>query len=94
MKDATARIKINKLLENAGWRFFADANGPANVQLEPNVKLGWNGPLARFVIKRIVGPQRLTGIMNELLHPPLLRANGARPSQPGASPQVSNPEVL
>jgi len=40
MKEATARIKINKLLENAGWRFFADANGPANIQLEPNVKLG------------------------------------------------------
>ncbi len=39
MKEATARIKINKLLENAGWRFFADANGPANIQLEPNVKL-------------------------------------------------------
>ena len=25
MKEAAARIKINKLLENAGWRFFADA---------------------------------------------------------------------
>ena len=24
MKEATARIKINKLLETAGWRFFAD----------------------------------------------------------------------
>lgn len=23
MKEATARIKINKLLEAAGWRFFA-----------------------------------------------------------------------
>jgi type I restriction enzyme R subunit len=39
MKEATARIKINKLLENAGWRFFADSHGPANIQLEPNVKL-------------------------------------------------------
>ncbi len=39
MKEATARIKINKLLENAGWRFFADSNGPSNIQLEPNVKL-------------------------------------------------------
>jgi type I restriction enzyme R subunit len=37
MKEAAARIKINKLLENAGWRFFADANGPANIQLEPSV---------------------------------------------------------
>lgn len=39
MKEATARIKINKLLEAAGWRFFADSTGPANVQLEPSVKL-------------------------------------------------------
>lgn len=39
MKEATARIKINKLLETAGWRFFADEKGPANIQLEPSVKL-------------------------------------------------------
>jgi type I restriction enzyme R subunit len=39
MREAAARIKINKLLEAAGWRFFADDQGPANVQLEPNVKL-------------------------------------------------------
>lgn len=38
-KEATARIKINKLLEEAGWRFFADGNGPANIQLELHVKL-------------------------------------------------------
>ncbi|MDX6767541.1 MAG: DEAD/DEAH box helicase family protein [Candidatus Methylacidiphilales bacterium] len=37
--EAAARIKINKLLEAAGWRFFADANGPANIQLEPSVTL-------------------------------------------------------
>lgn len=39
MKEATSRIKINKLLEDAGWRFFADANGPATIRLEPNVTL-------------------------------------------------------
>ena len=39
MKEATARIKINKLLEAAGWRFFADATGPANIQLEPSIAL-------------------------------------------------------
>lgn len=38
-QEAAARIKINKLLEAAGWRFFDDANGPANVRLEANVKL-------------------------------------------------------
>jgi hypothetical protein len=25
-KEATARIKINKLLDGAGWRFFADGD--------------------------------------------------------------------
>jgi len=29
-KEATARIKINKLLETAGWRFFAEGSAPAN----------------------------------------------------------------
>ena len=38
-KEAKARIKINKLLEAAGWRFFDDENGPANIQLEANEKL-------------------------------------------------------
>jgi len=38
-KEATARIKINKLLEAAGWRFFPDGNGPANIRLEPTVAI-------------------------------------------------------
>lgn len=38
-KEASARIKINHLLKEAGWRFFDDENGPANIQLEPNVKM-------------------------------------------------------
>lgn len=38
-KEAKARIKINELLKDAGWRFFDDKNGPANIQLEPNVTL-------------------------------------------------------
>lgn len=38
-KEAKARIKINKLLEEAGWRFFDDKNGKANILLENNVKL-------------------------------------------------------
>ena len=39
MKEATARIKINKLLEAAGWRFFPDGNAPANIRLEPSVTI-------------------------------------------------------
>lgn len=38
-KETQARIKINKLLETAGWRFFDDERGKANIALEPNVKL-------------------------------------------------------
>lgn len=36
-KEATARIKINKLLEAAGWRFFPEGGQPANIRLEPSV---------------------------------------------------------
>jgi type I restriction enzyme, R subunit len=38
-KEATARIKINRLLDASGWRFFADGKSPANIQLEPSVTL-------------------------------------------------------
>lgn len=38
-KEARARIKINKLLEESGWRFFDENGMQANVVLEPNVKL-------------------------------------------------------
>lgn len=40
--EAHARIKINKLLEKAGWRFFDDENGPANILLENHVKISQN----------------------------------------------------
>jgi type I restriction enzyme R subunit len=38
-KEATARIKINKLLEAAGWRFFPEGGAPANIRLEPTVAI-------------------------------------------------------
>lgn len=37
-KEASARIKINKLLEESGWRFEDDKNGKANIRLEASVK--------------------------------------------------------
>jgi len=37
--EAKARIKINKLLEKAGWRFFDDDQGPANIFLEIDTKI-------------------------------------------------------
>ena len=38
-KEATARIKINKLLEAAGWRFFTEGKSPANIRLEPSITI-------------------------------------------------------
>lgn len=38
-KEATARIKINKLLEAAGWRFLPEGEKAANICLEPGVKI-------------------------------------------------------
>ncbi len=38
-KEATARIKINRLLEAAGWRFFPEGTAPANIRLEPSVAI-------------------------------------------------------
>jgi type I restriction enzyme R subunit len=38
-KEASARIKINKLLELAGWRFFADGTNLANIRLEPTITI-------------------------------------------------------
>jgi len=41
-KEAKARIKINKLLEDTGWRFFDDERGKANIILENNTKITKN----------------------------------------------------
>ena len=39
MNEATARIKINKQLERAGWRFFPEGDQPANIRLELSAPL-------------------------------------------------------
>ena len=39
MKEATARIKINKLLEAPGGRFFQDGSAPANIRVELSVTI-------------------------------------------------------
>jgi type I restriction enzyme R subunit len=38
-KEAKARVRINKLLEEAGWKFFDTAEGKANIYLETNLKI-------------------------------------------------------
>ena len=37
--EAHARIKINQLLEEAGWRFFDNEEGKANILLENHIKI-------------------------------------------------------
>ena len=37
--EATARIKINRLLDAAGWRFFAEGDKPVNICLERSVTI-------------------------------------------------------
>lgn len=51
-KEASARIRINKLLEEAGWRFFPDGDKPANIQLESTVvKIGDVVPLLKILVR-------------------------------------------
>lgn len=38
-KEAKARIKINKLLEEAGWRFFDTDKAKATIKLESSIKM-------------------------------------------------------
>ena len=38
-KEAKARLKINQILQEAGWRFFDDNNGSRNIEVEGNVNL-------------------------------------------------------
>ena len=39
MNEASARIKINRLLEKAGWHFLPKKGQPANIQLESRVDI-------------------------------------------------------
>lgn len=38
-KEAKARLKINQLLQEAGWKFFDDKTGSRNIEVEGNVNL-------------------------------------------------------
>jgi len=38
-KEAKARIKINTLLENSGWRLFDEIGWSENIQVETNIKV-------------------------------------------------------
>ena len=42
MNEATARIRINSLLEKSGWRFFPEGDLPSNIRLEQQVAITRN----------------------------------------------------
>jgi hypothetical protein len=65
MKEAAARIKINQLLEAAGWRFFADERGPANIQLEVGANLSAHALDA--LVEEIEAEQALVAANRELI---------------------------
>jgi len=60
-KEATARIKINRLLEAAGWRFFQEGTAPANIRLEPNVTFS---PDMKWIVFRsnMLGPTHVFAV--------------------------------
>lgn len=81
--EAHARIKINHLLEQAGWRFFDNEQGPANILLENHVKItqkafdAWgndfektkNGSLDFLLIDSSSKPLCVLEAKKESLHP-------------------------
>ena len=81
--EAHARIKINHLLEQAGWRFFDNEQGPANILLENHVKItqkqvdAWgndfektkNGSLDFLLVDSSSKPLCVLEAKKESLHP-------------------------
>ena len=81
--EAHARIRINQLLREAGWRFFDDEEGPANILLENHVKItqkeidAWgndyektrNGSLDFLLLDRDNKPICVLEAKKESLHP-------------------------
>lgn len=81
--EAHARIKINHLLEQAGWRFFDNEQGTANILLENHVKItqkqvdAWgndfektkNGSLDFLLVDSSSRPLCVLEAKKESLHP-------------------------
>lgn len=80
-KEAKARIKINKLLESAGWRFFDNEEGKANILLEfnttfqlindenpPNIKKSLPSlDIQKIISEKMVKEQQLVNSNKELI---------------------------
>ena len=65
-KKATARIKINKLLEAGGWRFFSDGRLPANPEEAtaiPAIKTDLKAYVTSGQIRDIIDRRHLTDLV-------------------------------
>ena len=52
-KEAKARIKINKLLESAGWRFFDSEDNEGNIKEPANILVEQNAKLTQLTQKEV-----------------------------------------
>ncbi len=77
-KEAKARIKINKLLEESGWRFFDTDQGKATIKLESSIKMeelgadfehSKNGFIDFLLVDENQHPMLVLEAKKESLHP-------------------------
>lgn len=87
-KEAKARIKINKLLEDSGWRFEDEGGKKANIKLEAGVKLAdlgedfehtKNGYIDYLLLDSKGFPLCVLEAKKESIHPLSAKESQARP---------------
>ncbi|MFH1402476.1 MAG: type I restriction enzyme HsdR N-terminal domain-containing protein [Patescibacteria group bacterium] len=87
-KEAKARIKINKLLEESGWRFEDDGDKKANIKLEAGVRLAdlgedfentSNGYIDYLLLDDKNFPLCVLEAKRESIHPLSAKESQARP---------------
>lgn len=97
-KEATARIKINRLLEEAGWRFFDEAAGPhGDGALERGfIQLNDRSPIPLPSLAAQHGPARTTPPRLHLIAlshcgnvPPFSVRKAAQPATQAARPPTT-----
>ena len=59
-KEAQARVRINRLLEQTGWRFFPDKDGPDNIICECRTTRKTYSPNLSFVKDQMIPIPPLT----------------------------------
>lgn len=91
-KEASARIKINKLLEESGWRFEDSEKGRANIRLEAGVKISdlgddfehaKNGYIDYLLLDDKNFPLCVLEAKRESIHPLSAKETQARPYATG-----------